>query len=74
MNKRIANLARTPSLRPRPSPPLLRRRIQSHHEIAPWLGAGEEPSHELEREAFHTLRTIAAAPATAAAQSRREHR
>jgi hypothetical protein len=41
--------------------------IQSHHEIGAWLGAGEERSHELEHEAFHRLRTIAAAPATAAA-------
>ena len=66
MNKRVANLARTSSLRPTPPSPRPRCRLQSHHEMAAWLGAGEERSHELEREAFHRLRTIAAAPATAA--------
>jgi hypothetical protein len=67
MNKRIASRARTPSLRPGPTSPRLGRRIRSHHEIGAWLGAGEERSHKLDREALRLLRTLAAAPATAAA-------
>jgi hypothetical protein len=66
-NKRTANRARPPSLRPGPPSPRPRRRIQSHHEIGARLGAGEERSHELARTALRLLRTIAAAPATAAA-------
>jgi hypothetical protein len=38
-----------------------------------WLGAGEEPSRPLEREALHRLRTTAVA-ATADAWIKREHR
>jgi hypothetical protein len=67
MNKPIASRARTPSLRTRPPWPRLERRIPSHHEIGARLAAGDEPSHELDREAMRLLRTIAAAPATAAA-------
>jgi hypothetical protein len=67
MNKLIASRARTPSLRLRPPSPRLGRRIRSHHEIAAWLVVGEQRGHELVREALRLLRTIAAAPATAAA-------
>jgi len=36
---------------------------QSHEQIGAWLGVGEERSRQLEHEALHRLRTIAAARA-----------
>jgi RNA polymerase primary sigma factor len=41
-------------------------RTQSHEEIAEWLGVGQERSRQLEREALHRLRSIAATRARAA--------
>ena len=41
-------------------------RIQSHEEIAEWLGLCKERSRQLEREALHRLRSIAATRARAA--------
>ena len=41
-------------------------RPQSHDEIGDWLGVGEERSRQLEREALHRLRSIAAPWARAA--------
>ena len=38
-------------------------RAQTHEEIGGWLGVGEERTRQLEREALHRLRTIAAARA-----------
>ena len=35
-------------------------RAQSHDEIGEWLGVGEERSRQIEREALHRLRSIAA--------------
>jgi RNA polymerase primary sigma factor len=35
-------------------------RAQSHQEIGQWLGVGEERSRQLEREALHRLRSVAA--------------
>jgi hypothetical protein len=66
-NRLIASRAETPSLRPGPPSPRLGRRVKSHREIGARLVAGEERSHELDREALRLLRTIAAAPAMAAA-------
>jgi hypothetical protein len=66
-NKLIASRARKPSLRLRPPSPRLGRRTRSHNEVGAWLVAGDERSHELDREQLRLLRTIAAAPATAAA-------
>jgi DNA-directed RNA polymerase sigma subunit (sigma70/sigma32) len=40
--------------------------IESHEEIAQWLGLGVERSRQLEREALHRLRSIAAPSAAAA--------
>jgi len=37
-------------------------RPQTHEEIGRWLGVGEERSRQLEREALHRLREIAASP------------
>ena len=42
-------------------------RAQSHEEIGAWLGVGEERSRQIEREALHRLRSIAAASSRAAA-------
>jgi RNA polymerase primary sigma factor len=42
------------------------RRAQSHEEIGQWLGVGEERSRQIEREALHRLRSIAARLAPAA--------
>jgi RNA polymerase primary sigma factor len=42
------------------------RRVQSHEEIGTWLGVGAERSRQLEREALHRLRSIAAPAALAA--------
>jgi RNA polymerase primary sigma factor len=39
---------------------------QTHHEIGEWLGLGEERSRQIEREALHRLRSIAAPSALAA--------
>jgi RNA polymerase primary sigma factor len=39
---------------------------QGHREIGKWLGVGEERSRQIEREAIHRLRSIAATPARAA--------
>jgi DNA-directed RNA polymerase sigma subunit (sigma70/sigma32) len=39
---------------------------QSHKAIGEWLGVGEERSRQIEREALHRLRSIAAASACAA--------
>jgi RNA polymerase primary sigma factor len=41
-------------------------RAQSHEEIGEWLGVGEERSRQIEREALHRLRSIAATSARAA--------
>jgi len=41
-------------------------RAQSHAEIGEWLGVGEERSRQIEREALHRLRSIAATALTAA--------
>lgn len=41
-------------------------RAQSHEEIGQWLGVGEERSRQIEREALHRLRSIAARLALAA--------
>jgi RNA polymerase primary sigma factor len=41
-------------------------RTQSHEEIGQWLGVGEERSRQIEREALHRLRSIAAPSARAA--------
>jgi RNA polymerase primary sigma factor len=41
-------------------------RIDSHAEIGEWLGVGEERSRQIEREALHRLRSIAARSARAA--------
>jgi RNA polymerase primary sigma factor len=38
---------------------------QSHKAIGKWLGVGEERSRQIEREALHRLRSIAAVSATA---------
>lgn len=35
-------------------------RVQTHHEIGEWLGVGEQRSRQIEREALHRLRSIAA--------------
>jgi RNA polymerase primary sigma factor len=40
---------------------------QTHDEIGQWLGVGEERSRQIEREALHRLRSIAAAPRRRAA-------
>jgi RNA polymerase primary sigma factor len=42
------------------------RDTQSHEEIGEWLGVGEQRSRQIEREALHRLRSIAAASARAA--------
>jgi RNA polymerase primary sigma factor len=42
------------------------RHAQSHAEIGKWLGVGEERSRQIEREAMHRLRSIAATSARAA--------
>lgn len=42
------------------------RRAQSYEEIAEWLGVGQERSRQLEREALHRLRSMAATRARAA--------
>ena len=39
---------------------------QSHEEIGEWLGVGEQRSRQIEREAIHRLRSIAATSARAA--------
>ena len=41
-------------------------RAQSHEEIGKWLGVSEERSRQIEREALHRLRSIAAASSRAA--------
>jgi RNA polymerase primary sigma factor len=41
-------------------------RAQSHEEIGDWLGVGPERSRQIEREALHRLRSIAATSARAA--------
>lgn len=41
-------------------------RAQSHEEIGQWLGVGEERSRQIEREALHRLRSVAAPLARAA--------
>jgi RNA polymerase primary sigma factor len=41
-------------------------RPQGHEEIGSWLGVGEERSRQIEREALHRLRSIAAPSARAA--------
>ena len=41
-------------------------RAQSHEEIGDWLGVGEERSRQIEREALHRLRSVAARFARAA--------
>lgn len=41
-------------------------RAQSHAQIGEWLGVGEERSRQLEREALHRLRSVAAAAPRAA--------
>jgi RNA polymerase primary sigma factor len=40
--------------------------VQTHQEIGDWLGVGEQRSRQLEREALHRLRSIAATSARAA--------
>ena len=40
--------------------------VHSHEEIGQWLGVGEERSRQIEREALHRLRSIAAPSARAA--------
>jgi RNA polymerase primary sigma factor len=42
------------------------RHVQSHEEIGKWLGVGEERSRQIEREAIHRMRSIAATSARAA--------
>jgi RNA polymerase primary sigma factor len=42
-------------------------RCQSHHEIAAWLGLGEERSRQLEQQALHRLRDVAGRSRLAAA-------
>ena len=42
------------------------RRVQTHQEIGEWLGVGEQRSRQIEREALHRLRSIAATSARAA--------
>jgi RNA polymerase primary sigma factor len=42
------------------------RHAQSHEEIGNWLGVGEERSRQIEHEALHRLRSIAATSARAA--------
>jgi RNA polymerase primary sigma factor len=42
---------------------------QSHEEISHWLGVGQERSRQIEREALHRLRSIAAIAAQSAADS-----
>src|SRR5690349_7067252 len=42
------------------------RDAQSHKEIGQWLGLGEERSRQIEREAIHRMRSIAAASERAA--------
>jgi RNA polymerase primary sigma factor len=42
------------------------RPVQSHDEIARWLGVGEERSRQLEREALHRLRSISTPSSRAA--------
>jgi RNA polymerase primary sigma factor len=42
------------------------RHAESHEEIGKWLGVGEERSRQIEREALHRLRSIAATSARAA--------
>jgi RNA polymerase primary sigma factor len=41
------------------------RHAHSHEEIGEWLGVGEERSRQIEREALHRLRSIAATSARA---------
>jgi RNA polymerase primary sigma factor len=40
--------------------------VHSHEEIGKWLGIGEERSRQIEREALHRLRSIAATSRRAA--------
>jgi RNA polymerase primary sigma factor len=42
------------------------RRVQTHQEIGEWLGVGDQRSRQIEREALHRLRSIAATSALAA--------
>ncbi len=41
-------------------------RAQSHEEIGQWLGVGEERSRQIEREALHRMRSLAATASRAA--------